>query len=309
MILSGKSLRNGATVKRSRAPRAGLEPRFGPRLAALVRESWWLLIVAGFMYLALILGSYRRSDPSWSFSGTGETIANKGGVIGAWLSDLLLYLFGFSAWWWVAAGVILVVCGYRRLTKGIPPEDAHHPWLAVPGFVLVLVSSSALEALRLYRLPVTLPQASGGAVGDALGQTLARAFGFNGATLLLIVSLAIGLSLFTRVSWLKQMERVGTALERLYNRLLTLREERRDRQLGAVALEEREHKFEIARMEIEDREPVLVVPAVVEVEKSSRVVREKQKPLFVDMPDSPLPPLALLEDATVSQELVSAETL
>src|SRR5438270_6896817 len=276
MILSGKSIRNGATVKRSRVPRAGLEPRFGPRLAALVRESWWLLIVAGFMYLALILGSYRRSDPSWSFSGTGEAIGNKGGVVGAWLSDLLLYLFGFSAWWWVAAGVILVVSGYRRLTKGIPPEDAHHPWLAVPGFVLLLVSSSSLEALRLYRLPVTLPHSSGGAIGDALGRTLARALGFNGATLLLIVSLAIGLSLFTRVSWLKQMERVGAALEQLYGRLRALREERRDRQMGAVAVERREHKLEAAKLEIEDRDPVLVVPAMIEVEQSVRVALERQ---------------------------------
>jgi S-DNA-T family DNA segregation ATPase FtsK/SpoIIIE len=39
------------------------------------------------------------------------------------------------------------------------------------------------------------------------------------------------------------------------------------------------------------------------------VVKEKQKPLFQDLPDSPLPPLALLEDAPSSQETVSAETL
>ncbi len=43
--------------------------------------------------------------------------------------------------------------------------------------------------------------------------------------------------------------------------------------------------------------------------KSERVVKEKQKPLFQDLPDSPLPPLALLEDAPSSQEAVSAETL
>jgi S-DNA-T family DNA segregation ATPase FtsK/SpoIIIE len=39
------------------------------------------------------------------------------------------------------------------------------------------------------------------------------------------------------------------------------------------------------------------------------VVKEKQKPLFQDLPDSPLPPLALLEDAPSAQEQVSAETL
>ena len=38
-------------------------------------------------------------------------------------------------------------------------------------------------------------------------------------------------------------------------------------------------------------------------------MKEKQRPLFVDMPDSPLPPLALLDDAPSAQEMVSPETL
>ena len=54
---------------------------------------------------------------------------------------------------------------------------------------------------------------------------------------------------------------------------------------------------------------MLVVPAAAAVQKSERVVKEKQRPLFTDMPDSPLPPLALLEDAPSTQESVSNETL
>ena len=38
-------------------------------------------------------------------------------------------------------------------------------------------------------------------------------------------------------------------------------------------------------------------------------MKEKQRPLFFDMPDSPLPPLALLDDAPAAQETVSADTL
>ena len=62
------------------------------------------------------------------------------------------------------------------------------------------------------------------------------------------------------------------------------RDARRDREIGAAALEEREHIVEAARESIEDREPVVVVPAMVDVPKSERVVKEKQKPLFQDMP-------------------------
>src|SRR5579862_4776591 len=281
--------------------------RFSPRFAALIRESWWLIVVALFVYLGLILATYHRSDPGWSFSGTGQPILNKGGVVGAWLADLLLYLFGLSSWWWVFAGAVLIVAGYRHLTRGA--VEFHHPWLAVPGFLLVLLASASLEALRLYRLPVSLPHAPGGAVGDSLGHVMARALGFNGATLLLIVMFAVGWSLFTGMSWLKLMERVGGAIETMIAALQRRREQRRDRQLGEAALEEREQFVVAARETIEDREPVIVVPPAPEPAKSERVVKEKQKPLFHELPDSPLPPLALLEDAPAMHEQVSAETL
>ncbi len=296
-------------IQRQRRGGTAPEPTLSPRLAALVRESWWLLVVAVFAYLALILATYQRTDPGWSFSGTGAAIHNKGGAVGAWLADLLLYLFGISAWWWVFAGIVLVVTGYRHLTRSIDAADRHHPWLAVPGFALVLLSSSALEALRLYRLPALLPHAPGGALGEMIGSGFSRALGFNGGTLLLIALFAIGWSLFTGMSWLRLMERVGAGIERSIASLRHRRDARRDREIGAVALEEREQFVEAARESIEDREPVVVVPAMVDVPKSERVVKEKQKPLFQDMPDSPLPPLALLEDAPSAQEQVSPETL
>jgi len=59
----------------------------------------------------------------------------------------------------------------------------------------------------------------------------------------------------------------------------------------------------------QEREPVVVVPPVLVVQKSERVVKEKQRPLFTDMPDTRLPPLDLLEDAPPAQETVSNETL
>jgi S-DNA-T family DNA segregation ATPase FtsK/SpoIIIE len=171
--------------RRIAAPGRPLSPRF----AALLRESWWLLVVALLAYLALVLATYARSDAGWSYSGNGNAIVNKGGVVGAWIADLLLYLFGASAWWWVFAGAILVVAGFHRLTSRGHDRDfepRHHPWLAVPGFACVLLASAALEALRLYRMPATLPQGPGGAMGQFFGGWLSKALGFNGATLLLI---------------------------------------------------------------------------------------------------------------------------
>ena len=43
--------------------------------------------------------------------------------------------------------------------------------------------------------------------------------------------------------------------------------------------------------------------------KSERVEREKQQPLFVEIPDSELPPLSLLDPVPEAKETISAETL
>jgi S-DNA-T family DNA segregation ATPase FtsK/SpoIIIE len=289
------------------------DARLSPRHAALIRESWWLLVVAAVGFLALILVTYHKADAGWSFSGAGTPIQNKGGVVGAWIADVLLYLFGVSAWWWVFAGIVLVVAGYRRM--GAPARqdgtarERHHVWLTAPGFILVLLASAGLEALRLYRLSATLPQSPGGAIGDLVGNGLAKAMGFNGATLLLLALFAAGWSLLTGMSWIRLMERIGGGLEMAVIWVRKQREQRRDRQIGAAALEQREHAVEIAREVDDDREPVVVVAPTVEVPKSERVVKERQRPLFKELPDSALPPLALLEDAPSTQEQVSAETL
>jgi S-DNA-T family DNA segregation ATPase FtsK/SpoIIIE len=296
--------KNGNRRRRGSAPPRELPPRF----ARLVRESWWLLVVAGFVYLALILATYTRSDPGWSYSGTGAPLGNRGGIVGAWLSDLLLYLFGWSAWWCVAGGVVLVVAGYRRVVR--PEHRGEHPLvLGAVGFVLVLLSSAALEALHILRLPGVLPLASGGALGGLLGASLAGATGFNGAALLLLVLFAIGTSLLFGVSWLHVMEGIGAALERIVLKLRRRREEAVDRRIGIERAAERESTVEQLREETALREPTLVVPPAASAPRSERVIRERQRPLFTDMPDSPLPPLALLEDAPAATEAVSAETL
>src|SRR5258706_1158081 len=284
------------------------EPALSPRFARLVRESWWFLIVAAFLYLGLILATYSKTDPGWSFSGTGAPLQNRGGVIGARLADLLLYLFGISAWWWVMGGVVLVVAGYRRVVR--PENETDHPLaLGILGFALVLMSSAALEAIRMWKLPASLPLAPGGVLGDAIGQGLSRGIGFNGATLLLLVLFAVGSSLLFGVSWLRVMERVGGGIEIFAGWIRRGREAAVDRKIGDEAMQEREQLVSHLREEEEERAPIIVVPPAAYVPKSERVVKEKQRPLFTDMPDSPLPPLALLEDAPSTQEAVSNETL
>ena len=282
-----------------------------PRIARLVRESWLLLVGVVIVYLVLILATFNRGDPGWSQSGmTGQALRNTGGPFGAWLADLLLSLFGWSAWWWVALGLSLLWLGYRRM---VPAQDGpdHSVLVGGIGFALLIVCSAALESLRLYQLKASLPAAPGGILGDVVSSLVSGFLGFNGGTLLLLALLAVGWSLFSGMSWLRVSEKIGYALEWVWARFKARRQVRSDRRIGElVAVERDAFVAEIKHKREEDPPaPIRIEMPVQEIPKSERVIREKQRPLFRDLPDSPLPPLSLLEDPPVNQESVSAESL
>jgi S-DNA-T family DNA segregation ATPase FtsK/SpoIIIE len=200
---------------------------------------------------------------------------------------LLLYVFGASAWWWVFAGVVLVVAGYRHLSGR--EVEGSHPWLAVPGFFLLLLSSSALEALRLYRLPISLPTSAGGALGEWIGRSFATALGFNGATLVLIALFAIGWSLFTGMSWLRLMERVGAGIE-----TAIAGARRRGRRRDRLGQSNRRANNTSKREKRSRREHLVVLPPVERLARNAW--SRKTKPLF-RMPDSPPPAAGVAPDA------------
>jgi S-DNA-T family DNA segregation ATPase FtsK/SpoIIIE len=141
------------------------------------------------------------------------------------------------------------------------------------------------------------------------GGFLAQAIGFTGATLILLLLLAAGLSLFTGLSWLTVLERVGAASETAYLFVLRKWQERQDRRAGEKAVIKREEVVEVSKKKLEVHEPVRIEPAAVAIPKSARVEREKQVPLFDNLPDSLLPPLALLDEPEKSVEVLSTETL
>ncbi len=279
-----------------------------PKIAALLRESWWFAFVALALYVGLILYTYTPSDPAWSHSLDAPTVRNAGGRVGAWIADVLLYVFGFSAYWWTVFCLFVVFWGYAQLER-FEPGDRRSLAVSGAGFVLLVVASCGLEALRFYKLKVLLPLAPGGVIGALVGGGLQTTIGSTGATLLLLVLVAIGLSLFTQVSWIAAIERLGGWIEDAALLILSRAGAWRDRKVGAVAAVEREVSVQEVRKRLEVHEPIRIEPAVTAIPKSERVGREKQRPLFEDIPDSPLPPLHLLDEPQADIEVLSADAL
>ncbi len=275
-----------------------------------------IALIGGFVFLALWLTAlltYSPLDAAWSTSGSGLAVANRVGRLGAWVADVSYFLFGFSAWWCVAVGVRLwLALLANRLrgdvsTRAVPRKIVF--WI---GLAFLLYGSTSLEWARLYSLEPRLPDHSGGALGYLLGPLSVKWLGFSGSGLVAIALGVIGAALVFGFSWMHVAERIGAWVDSLVQSRKQERERAEDRVLGQRAMREREEILLEEREETVEHHPqpmVILEPLVMDPPRSERVAKERQKPLFTEMPDSKLPQVDLLDGALLRQETVAPETL
>ncbi len=281
------------------------------------------LIFLLFWLVALI--SYTPQDTAWTTSGTGAALVNRGGRLGAWIADVSYFLLGYSVWLCVivAARAWLSLLA-KRLRANTGLEDAYgqdpaaQTWWQSPhlifwfGLLLMIDASAALEWTRMYRLEGQLPGHSGGVLGYVLGLQSMQILGFAGSGLVCIGLALLGMSWTFNFSWVRLAEQIGSWLDARWESLRERRELAQDIELGQQAVREREEVLAESRDEVEvhlHTPPVLVEPVLIDLPPSARVAKERQKPLFSEMPDSKLPQVALLDGAILRQETVSAQTL
>ena len=279
------------------------------RSARLLAEARWFGLALIVLALAAVLLSYHRDDPGFTNASTATQVRNWGGSAGAWLADLLLFLFGFSAYFWVAFAGAWVAREFLRLHRHARTPASLSRWVRGPGFVLLLLSATTLEALRLQWVSAALPGAAGGLLGTTLGPWILRTLGPTGATVALLAGCAIGASLAFGFSWLSVAENLGSALETMVGWARARREAREDRTIGEAASEERAATLAAERERLDEHEPVHIERQATRVAASERKQRERQVPLFADTAASGLPPLDLLDEAAEGPEVVSTETL
>ena len=281
-----------------------------------------ILGLLGLVFWLVALISYSQQDAAWSTSGTAQgsgllpaVARNWGGRLGAWLADASYFLLGFSVWWMLAAGTRVWLASLAHWLRGDTLASARplHSsrlkfWLSL---LLLLAASSALEWSRLYRFEFRLPDAAGGALGYLVGSSSVKWLGFAGSGLVLIALGVIAVSSVFGFSWAHTSQRVGEWIANLIESRREKREIAQDLALGKLAAREREETLIDERIEIEEQHPVpvLIEPTLGDIPRSERVAKERQKPLFSEMPDSKLPQVDLLDGALLKQESVAAETL
>ena len=270
-----------------------------------LRES--AIIALGIVALVLLIAllTYSPDDPGFSFTGNSAPVRNRIGVIGAWLADVLFFLFGRPAFLFpLVLGAACWGLQRRMRTEGVSRANT---LVRIAGFVLVLVASCGLTTLHWQ--PGALRQTAGGVVGSVVGGGLVAGLDFLGATLVMLAAWMAGLSLAFGVSWLTIMDRLGTltwaAIGRLRSRWATAR----DAAEGRERRQARKEAMESEQKKSATRSPPRIEPPLPLPERSARVERERQVPLFDPPKASELPPLKLLDDPPPREPLYSAEAL
>jgi DNA segregation ATPase FtsK/SpoIIIE, S-DNA-T family len=264
----------------------------------------WLIALLAF-------SSHSYQDAAFSTSGNGSGVHNWAGILGAWGSDLGFVVLGHSAWWLMAVGLRTWLCAWASLLRGGELAPSPPAWRQVLGVVLLISASCSLEWTRLYGWELRLPGGhAGGVLGFALGSSSQNLLGFAGSGVLWIAMLVAGLALAFRFSWLSVAEWLGNKLDSLRKRRDQRLELAKDQQLGEQAQRERQAVAEVAHLRQEEHEPILIEPPMIEVPRSARVNREKQKSLFTELADTRLPQVDLLDSAPARIEAtVSPETV
>lgn len=298
-----------AKIKRS-ASSPEKKRMFAEQISQRLREVGMLLsfAIAGYVLVALI--SYDAQDASWSHSGTSSQILNFGGIAGAWIADLLFYLFGFFSLllptMMIYNGIILV------RTRNLSAEDRNQMlMIRWSGFILTLISGCALFGLHFAVDSSVMPLAAGGILGQVTGNYFSHGLGFLGATVLHMALFLAGLTLFTGISWLALIDNIGKYTLILIEKLVDRYYLTKDNMEGKRVRIDRQESFSAEIEKQEKRRPVKIEPVVQSLEQSIRVEKEKQIPLFHTSNTnlSGIPSLALLDDAKPQKAGYSAAAL
>jgi len=187
--------------------------QLSPALSKGVREAVLITTWAFALYLLVALATYTATDPGWSHSGFGGGVANKGGIVGAWIADILCSLFGYLAYVFPLPLAYAGWVCYRWPSQLEQPLAlrAHWPELLLRGggWLLIFAMGCGLAGLYLNPDPALLPMGGGGVIGKITSGIVTAEFGRLGATVLMMALLLVGISLLTGLSWLRLLDRLG----------------------------------------------------------------------------------------------------
>lgn len=263
-----------------------------------LNEGSLIALIAICIYLCLALFSYDARDPGWSYTGTSAQVGNLVGRSGAWVADVLLFLFGYLAFLFP---VLLLQKAWQLFRERQAPLEFSFVIFSIRllGLLFTIAAGTGLAGLHFYISGQMLPAGSGGILGEALISVLIPAFSYVGSTLLLLAVFLIGITVATDLSWLKIMDVTGNAVLELSDKSTVKWQKfnkwRIERAEVKHSTEVRRHALAAQQEKNKTRAPLKISRIPPKQEPSVRVERERQGNLFRSKSVNGLPAIHLLD--------------
>ncbi len=179
------------------------------RLSDTMRKEIIGTVLFFLVILTLVsLISYSPTDPSLNHAGAEGEVRNLFGMMGSYLSGILVGLFGVGSFWIPA---ILLLASVRFLGQ---KKERNLKSLASGGFILVL-TTGVLVSMATDDQSCTLfghPFSSGGIIGIPLKSVLVEYANVTGGSVIVAVLVIIGLILSTDFSIVSFMKKTGRSI-------------------------------------------------------------------------------------------------
>ncbi len=273
-----------------------------------LREGTLWVLGAVALVLVLALLSYHAGDPN--FFDTGELpsagVRNWIGPIGARIAGFFLFLFGRPAYLFP---LMLAYAGWLVHKEHALPDvrSRINTLLRASGFVLTVMTSCGLATLHWSG--ADFPNSAGGVLGELIGRGSADGLGFLGSTLLLLGLWFAGVALFLGLSWFAAMDQLGAWTLRGLDWAQAKLEQRRELASGQQRKQARQGVVREEQKKVASRPPPRIEAPAPQPQKSERLERERQVPLFDAPQSSELPALSLLDEPATREPAYSPEAL
>jgi len=294
--------------KQSSKPKDNHSSSTNTRASRVIAEGALIGCIALCTIILVALISFSPEDPGWSQTGGSSDVKNAIGPAGAWVADILYALFGAMAYLFPVLLAIraLQILKTRFISEPVPFDVVIFS-LRLLGFVLVMVAATSLATIQFEQHAMDYPFGPGGILGIKISESVMAVFSFTGSTMILLALFLFGLTVFTDISWIAVIDRLGATTLALYqrsaSRLAYWLHQRQERAIAKQAISQRSDKVASAKQQRKQQTPPTINQPEAKPKPSSRAEREKQQPLFIDEKVvGILPPLNLLDKSDQSAD-------
>ena len=249
--------------------------------------------------------TFDAADPGYkNIKSVGE-VNNYLGVVGAFFSSFVIYLFGLASYFFP---VFFLVYGLNLIDrKDHPKSDVQSAAIKFLAFVFVLLSTCCLSSMYISVSWVPQDSGAGGIIGLEINQLLSQGLGEIGTTLLSAAIWIIFMPIFIGFSWVKLIRLTGQAVINFVTTFgqLSIRAFTSLRQLISSFGEKNTIKKKEHLEETEKEPPKKISKIdpepdkrVKEIKEGKKSIKEKQTKLFQSRTNDELPDLNLLDKAS-----------